>query len=104
MERAGKRGKHGAGHRVGNSSQGEDRMQYQQHPLARDELRIYHVSYLSHDRRDYRTDCQEFVPSAIVAALRPAGGKLAQRDRDWDKEDRTSHGFRLWLRPAKIIV
>ena len=22
----------------------------------------------------------------------------------WDKEDRTSQGFRLWLRPAKIIA
>src|ERR1019366_204181 len=40
----------------------------------------------------------------LVAAFRPAGGKLAQRDGDWDKEDRTSQGFRLRLRPAKIIA
>jgi hypothetical protein len=40
----------------------------------------------------------------LVAAVCPAGGKLAQRDGDWDKEDRTSPGFRLWFRPAKIIA
>src|ERR1035437_3891996 len=40
----------------------------------------------------------------FVAAYRPAGRKLAQRDGDWDKEDRTSPGFRLRLRPAKIIA
>ena len=29
---------------------------------------------------------------------------LSSADGDWDKEDRTSQGFRLWLRPAKITA
>ena len=39
----------------------------------------------------------------LVAVFRPAGCKLIRREGNWDKEDRTSQGFRLWLRPAKII-
>jgi len=40
----------------------------------------------------------------LVAVLRPVGGKLVRRDGNWDKVDRTSQGFRLWFRPAKIIA
>jgi hypothetical protein len=38
----------------------------------------------------------------LVAVFRPVGGNLIRRDGNWDKVDRTSHGFRLRLRPAKI--
>jgi len=40
----------------------------------------------------------------LVAVFRPVGCKLVRRDGDWDKEDRTSQGFRLGLGPAKIIA
>jgi hypothetical protein len=40
----------------------------------------------------------------LVTVFRPVGCKLVRRDGNWDKVDRTSHGFRLWLRPAKISI
>jgi hypothetical protein len=40
----------------------------------------------------------------LVAVPSPVACKLAQWGGDWDKEDRTSQGFRLRLRPAKIIA
>src|ERR1700676_2809841 len=39
----------------------------------------------------------------LVAVFRPVGGKLVRRDGNWDEVDRTSQGFLLCLRPAKII-
>ena len=57
-----------------------------------------------------QADLLQQVPSPVYGAqgvtlrFRPAGCKLVQRDGDWDKEDRTSQGFRIWLRPAKIIT
>ena len=40
----------------------------------------------------------------LVTVFRPVGCKPVRRDGNWDKVDRTSHGFRLWLRPAKISI
>jgi hypothetical protein len=40
----------------------------------------------------------------LVAVSCPVGCKLVRRDGNWDKEDRTSQGFRLRFRPAKIIA
>jgi hypothetical protein len=40
----------------------------------------------------------------LVAVFHPVGCKLVRRDGDWDKDDRTSQGFRLRQRPAKIIA
>ena len=38
----------------------------------------------------------------LVAVFGPVGCNLVRRDGNWDKVDRTSQGFRLRLRPAKI--
>ncbi len=37
----------------------------------------------------------------LVAVFCPVGGKLIRPGGSWDKEDRTSQGFRLRFRPAK---
>ena len=63
-------------------------------------VRLLPAAAMTNDRIPFTKRASAY--DDLVAVFRPVGGKLVRRDGNWDKVDRTSQGFRLRLRPAKI--
>ena len=71
-----------------------------QNPVVILVVRLLTAPAMTNDRIPFTKRASAY--DDLVAVFRPVGGKLVRRDGNWDKVDRTSQGFRLRLRPAKI--